>query len=233
MSKPAFGVGQSLSLFNVMTGYSEPPSWNKIAAAPFNLRETFIALIDREARNSTKHNPGHIIAKMNSLVDREIIEHLYKAAYAGVKIDLIVRGICCLKPGIKTDNINVISIVDRYLEHSRVFYFYNNGNSEYYLSSADWMPRNLDKRIEILFPVEDSFSQKLLHKMLDIQLNDNYKGRKLNSLGNYPVFKKRNKSTRSQIKTYELLKITRPKRQKPKLVVFQKSLGKKINGTGT
>jgi polyphosphate kinase len=212
------------SLFNVMTGYSQPPAWNKISSAPFNVRETFIQLIEREIRNSTPHNPGRIIAKMNSLVDREIIENLYKAAYAGVKIDLIVRGICCLKPGINTKNINVISIVDRYLEHSRLYYFYNNGNSEYYLSSADWMPRNLDKRIELLFPVEDDFSKKLLYKTLELQLKDDYKGRVLNSLGNYPKAKKRSKSTRSQIKTYELLAKYRPKQQKEQHVIFKKKL---------
>ena len=213
------------SLFNVMTGYSQPPSWNKISASPFNVRETFIRLIEREIRNTTPHNPGRIIAKMNSLVDKEIIEALYKAAYGGVKIDLIVRGVCCLKPGIKTENINVISIVDRYLEHSRLYYFYNNGNSEYYLSSADWMSRNLDKRIELLFPVEDEFSKELLYKRLELQLKDNYKGRVLNSLGNYPKAKKRDKSTRSQIKTYELLEKYRPKQKKDEVVIFRKPQG--------
>ena len=212
------------SLFNVMTGYSEPPAWNKIAASPFNVRETFIRLIEREIRNSTPHNPGKIIAKMNSLVDKQIIETLYKAAYAGVKIDLIIRGVCCLKPGIKTNNINVISIVDRYLEHSRLYYFYNNGKSEYYLSSADWMPRNLDKRIELLFPVEDDFSKKLLLKTLQLQLEDNYKGRTLNSLGNYPKAKKREKSTRSQIKTYEALVKYRPTQKKDEMVIFKKKV---------
>jgi polyphosphate kinase len=210
------------ALFNVMTGYSEPPVWNKVAVAPFNLREKFISLIDREARNATRYNPGHIIAKMNSLVDKEIIEHLYKAAYAGVKIELIVRGICCLKPGINTKNINVISIVDRYLEHSRVYYFANNGNPEYYLSSADWMPRNLDKRIELLFPVENRFSQELIRKTLDLQLFDTYKGRKLNSYGNYPKVRIKNSSTRSQLKTYQVLRKLRPKQKKRISMIFEK-----------
>ena len=210
------------ALFNVMTGCSEPPSWNKIAVAPFNLRERFLSLIDREARHSTQHNPGHIIAKMNSLVDKEVIEHLYNAAYAGVKIDLIVRGICCLKPGIETRNINVVSIVDRYLEHSRVFYFSNNGSPEYYLSSADWMPRNLDKRIEILFPVEGEFSQELIRKILDTQLLDTCKARKLNSRGNYPKPIARKASTRSQLKTYEILKKFRPKQNINKRIIFKK-----------
>ena len=210
------------SLFNVMTGYSQPPAWTKISSSPFNVRETFLSLIEREIRVSTPHNPGRIIAKMNSLVDQKIIEALYKAAYAGVKIDLIVRGICCLKPGINTKNINVISIVDRYLEHSRVYYFQNNGNAEYYLSSADWMPRNLDKRIELLFPIEDEFTKKLLLKILELQLKDNYKGRQLNSLGNYPKPGTRNKSTRSQIKTYDLLKNYRPKQKQHRTIIFKK-----------
>ncbi|MCF7792192.1 MAG: polyphosphate kinase 1 [Victivallales bacterium] len=208
------------SLFNVMTGYSQPPAWNKISASPFNNREAFIKLIEREIRNTAPHNPGRIIAKMNSLVDKEIIEHLYKAAYAGVQVDLIVRGVCCLKPKLK--NINIISIIDRYLEHSRIFFFKNNGNPEYYLSSADWMPRNLDKRIELSFPVEDDFTKNLLHKILHLQLNDNYKGRRLNKLGNYPRPRKRDKSTRSQIKTYDILKKYRPIQKHEKMVIFKK-----------
>ena len=211
------------SLFNVMTGYSAPPSWNKIASSPFNVRETFISLIEREIRVSTPDSPGRIIAKMNSLVDKQIIEALYKAAYAGVKVDLIVRGICCLKPGIKTDNIRVISIIDRYLEHSRVYYFQNNGNPDYYLSSADWMPRNLDKRIELLFPIEDEFTRKLLYKTLELQLKDNYKGRILNELGNYPRQSKRSKSTRSQLKTYDLLRKYRPKQVPDAAVILRKN----------
>ncbi len=212
------------SLFNVMTGYSEPHSWSKLAVAPFDLREKFISLIDREARISTKHNPGHIIAKMNSLVDTEIIEHLYKAAYAGVKVDLLVRGICCLNPGIETRNITVTSIVDRYLEHSRIYYFENNGSQEYYLSSADWMPRNLDRRIEILFPVEDDFTCTLLANLLNLQINDSFKGRRLNSSGHYLKNNLRNKDSQSQIKTYELLQEMRPTAQKKKYAVLRKEI---------
>lgn len=211
------------SLFNVMTGYSEPPVWSKIAVAPFNLREKFLSLIDREARNSTKHKPGRIIAKMNALVDREIIEHLHRAAMAGVKIDLLVRGICCLRP-VQTSirNINVISLVDRYLEHSRIYYFENNGNPEYYLSSADWMPRNLDRRIEIMFPVDDKFNQDFLWKILDLQLNDTYNGRKLKSNGSYHKAQFRNPETRSQITTYELLKQLRPAQKREKLMILER-----------
>ncbi len=197
------------ALFNVMTGYSAPPTtWRKIATAPSNLKDKFISLIDREARLSSPHNPGRIIAKMNSLVEPDIIEHIYMAAYAGVKIDLIVRGICCLKPGIGTENIRVISIVDRFLEHTRIYYFANGANPEYYMASADWMPRNLYRRIEILFPIEDAPTKHLLSEMLKLQLNDKMKGRILLASGQYSKSDKIGKydALRSQKLTYELLK---------------------------
>lgn len=194
------------SLFNVMTGYSSPlNTWKRIAVAPFSMRDKFVELIDREARISTKNNPGRIIAKMNSLVDPEIITHLYYAAVAGVKIDLIIRGICCLKPGIGTSNINVISIVDRYLEHSRVFYFRNCGEEEYYLSSADWMPRNLDHRIEIMFPVEKESVRKIIRQTLEIQLKDKRKSRHMLPTGTYTrTFNKVKDNSASQFRTYQL-----------------------------
>ncbi len=195
------------ALFNVMTGYAAAPErWNKIAAAPYDLKEKFISLIERETRLSDKHNPGRIIAKMNSLVDISIIEKLYDAAYAGVKIDLIVRGICCMKPGIKTDNINIVSIVDRFLEHSRIYYFGNGGNPEYYLSSADWMPRNLYKRIEVMFPVENTGTCKILKKILDLELADSRKGRALGKDGTYSAtapLGNKNIASRSQKKIYD------------------------------
>jgi len=195
-------------LFNIMTGYSAPRSeWNKIAVAPFDLRKKTISLIDREARLSTPDNPGHIIAKMNSLVDPEIIHHLYAAAHANVKIDLIIRGICCLKPGVGTENINVISIVDRYLEHSRILFFKNGGMQEYYLTSADWMPRNLDRRIELLFPVNDARICEILANILQLELNDTEKSRTLLKSGNYTrKFLDNHLPSRSQRKTYELFK---------------------------
>lgn len=211
------------SLFNVMTGYSEPPEWNKIAVAPFNLREKFISLIDREARNSTKHKQGRIIAKMNSLVDTEIIEHLCRAAEVGVRIDLLVRGTCCLKPRVDTKNINIISIVDRYLEHSRIYYFENNGNAEFYMASSDWMPRNLDRRIEIMYPIEEKFTQNLLWNILNAQLNDSYNGRKLSHNGAYYKSKVRDISTRSQIITYDILRQFRPAQKHQQYTVFEKS----------
>ncbi len=196
------------SLFNVMTGYSaKPDQWLKIAAAPFDLKEKFISLIDREIRLSSKHMPGRIIAKMNSLVDRDMIEHIYKAAEAGVEIDLIVRGICCLKPGIRTGNIRVTSIVDRFLEHSRIYYFRNGGNPEYYLASADWMPRNLYKRIEIMFPVESTSIRRTIDSILEIQLADRFKARRLLPSGRYtPAGNAKFASSRSQLRTYELFK---------------------------
>ena len=174
------------NLFNVMTGYSAPPQrWRKIAAAPFDLRQRVLELIDREARLSTPERPGRIIAKMNSLSDTEVIDHLHAAAAAHVRIDLIVRGICCLKPGPANGNIRVISIVDRYLEHSRVFYFQNGGEEEFYLSSADWMYRNLSRRIELMFPVESPKLRKILFDLLKLQLEDEEKGRRLMSSGRY------------------------------------------------
>jgi len=192
------------ALFNLMTGYSNPPDWYKLAVAPFDLRRTFNALIDREARLSSGHRPGRIVAKMNALVDPGVIERLYAAAAAGVRIDLIVRGTCCLRPKFGCGNIRVVSIVDRYLEHSRVFYFENGGLPEYYLSSADWMPRNLDRRIEILFPVEDAATRELLMRMLALQLGDRAKGRRLLPDDRYTQCFGRSYATRSQRSTYEL-----------------------------
>jgi polyphosphate kinase len=196
------------ALFNLMTGYSESSSeWQKITISPFDLREKFISLIEREIKHSTPAHPGHIIAKMNSLVDPKLIKHIYHAAHAGVKIELIVRGICCLRPGVGTDNIKVISIIDRFLEHERIYYFSNNGTPEYYLSSADWMPRNLDRRIELLFPVDHTETCEILRRILDSQLNDKEKGRELRSDGTYTRHSSHHHSPcRSQYKIYRMLK---------------------------
>jgi polyphosphate kinase len=209
------------ALFNVMTGYAEPPTWQSLAVAPFNLRERFLALIDREARVSTPHRPGHIVAKMNSLVDPEVIAHLYKAAAAGVKIELNVRGICCLKPGVgeAARNIRVVSVVDRFLEHSRIFYFANGGKPEYYMSSADWMPRNLDRRIETLFPVYDARMQELLGQTMRFAFEDKRKGRGLKRNGAYTrPSAKAASSTRSQNRLYRLFKdlVKQDERELPK-----------------
>ena len=171
------------AFFNLVTGLSEPIRWKKIGVAPIMMKSRFIDLIQREIMLTEKGEPGLILAKMNSLQDKQMIEALYRASQAGVKIKLNIRGICCLRPGIKgvSDNIKVISIVDRFLEHARIFCFGNSGRSEYYLSSADWMTRNLDKRLEIMFPVEGKWQQTRLKNMLDIYFKDKQTAWKLNS----------------------------------------------------
>ncbi len=175
------------AFYNVITGYSQPVGFSKIEIAPFGLRRKLRRLILRESLRSKKESPGLIIAKMNSLVDHEIIEALYHASQAGVKIKLNVRGICCLKPGVPgmSENIEVTSIVDMFLEHSRIFYFLNGGDEEVYLSSADWMPRNLDRRLEILFPVEDAKNKKALIDLLKVYFKDNQNAWQLSSDGTY------------------------------------------------
>ena len=161
----------------MLSGYSEPSRWNKLVVAPLWMRNRFLHLIEMEAEHARQGKKAHIIAKMNSLCDRDIIAALYAASAAGVKIDLIVRGICCLKTGIPgiSEHITVRSIVGNFLEHARIFYFYSNGQEEMYMGSADWMPRNLDRRVEIIFPVEDAELKKELMHILDIQLADNMK----------------------------------------------------------
>lgn len=175
------------SLFNMLSGYSQISEMNKLYIAPINLRKKFLLLIKRQIENAKSGKKSLIIAKVNSLVDKEIIERLYDASEAGVKINLIVRGICCLRPGIKgvSENIKVISIVGRFLEHSRVFYFKSEENEALYLSSADWMNRNLDRRVEVLFPVESSKLVSMIKEQLNVYLNDNTKARILNMDGTY------------------------------------------------
>ncbi len=187
-------LGRDVSeIFNMLSGFSKPPNLFKIVVAPLNLRKRFLELINREIENCKNGKTARIIAKMNSLVDKEIIKALYEASGAGVKIDLIVRGICCLRTGITdiSENITVRSIVGRFLEHSRVYYFYNDGEDEVYLSSADWMTRNLDRRIEVLFPIEDTLIKDRIKKILRIDLSDNIKARILNSQGKYYKIDKR------------------------------------------
>lgn len=168
--------GQDASaFFNVLSGYSEPPVFNRLVMAPIGLREKIYELVDREIANVKNGGEGHIVAKMNSLIDQPVIRKFYEASQAGVKIELIVRGICGLRPGIKgvSDNITVRSIIGRFLEHSRVYYFANNGNEELYLSSADMMPRNLNDRVELLFPVERKAHIDRIKEFLDLCLKDN------------------------------------------------------------
>jgi polyphosphate kinase len=173
------------ALFNLITGYSAPPSWRRFAVAPLDLKERILDLIEREKAFGGK---GRIIAKMNSLVDPDVIRALYAASSAGVHIDLLVRGICCLQPGVlgQSENIRVTSIVDRFLEHARIFYFEAGGKREVYLSSADWMPRNFVRRVEVMFPIDDeTLRARILNEILATQLADNVKARRLCSDGTY------------------------------------------------
>lgn len=174
-------------LFNYLTGYSQQKSYRRLLVAPVNMRERMIALIRRETEHSQNGFSGRIVAKMNSLVDPEIIATLYAASRAGVQIDLIVRGICCLRPGVSevSENIRVISIVGRFLEHSRIFYFHNHGQEEIYIGSADWMPRNLDQRVEAIAPVEEPDNAKDLQEILGIMLADNSQAWDLQPDGSY------------------------------------------------
>jgi polyphosphate kinase len=189
-------VGQDCSkLFNLITGYSTVSGWNKLAVAPATLRHMFVDFIDQEARNAKENKDSRIIVKINSLVDVGIIQALYRASIAGVKIQLLVRGICCLKAGIPgiSDNITVMSIVDRYLEHSRIYYFENNGNPKIYLSSADLMPRNLDRRVEIAFPIESPELKQEVMDILSISLSDTVKLRVQQPNGTYERIDRRGK----------------------------------------
>ncbi|MDX2097493.1 MAG: polyphosphate kinase 1 [Leptolyngbyaceae cyanobacterium bins.59] len=174
-------------LFNYLTGYSRQREYRKLLVAPVNLRERMLHLIRRETANCRAGYPGRIVAKMNGLIDSEIIETLYEASQAGVQIDLIVRGICCLKPGIKglSDRIRVISIIGRFLEHSRIFYFHNRGQEEVWLGSADWMSRNLNGRVEAIVPIEDPELAKDIQEILGIMLADNRSAWDLQPDGNY------------------------------------------------
>ena len=183
------------AVFNMLSGYSEPRFWNKLSLAPLWLKDRFINLIGREQRHAQNGETAHIIAKMNSLCDPDVMEALYKASAAGVEIELIVRGICCIRPGIPgvSENITVRSIVGNFLEHSRIFYFENGGSPEVYAASADWMPRNLDRRVEIMFPLEDSaIRAKALH-ILQLELEDTVKAHILRSDGTYDRVDRRGK----------------------------------------
>ncbi len=188
MLTAADSIGEdATAVFNMLSGYSEPPAWNKLIVAPIWMKDRFVKLIEREAENARQGKEARIIAKMNSLCDPVIIKALYEASNAGVKIDLIIRGICCLKTGVKdlSENITVRSIVGNFLEHSRIFYFYNEGFEDVYMGSADWMPRNLDKRVEITFPVEDEDLKKKVIEIIQIQLADTLKAHIMQPDGSY------------------------------------------------
>ena len=196
--KEAFGE-DATAVFNMLSGYSEPLSWNKLVVAPLWLKDKFLYWIEREKENALKGEPAKIIAKMNSLCDRDIIAALYDAAAAGVQIELIVRGICSLKVGIEgiSDRIKVRSIIGQFLEHSRIFYFYNGGKEEVYCGSADWMPRNLERRVEIVFPIEEEkLKENILH-ILHCELRDTLKASMMTKEGSYEKIDRRGKETYS------------------------------------
>jgi polyphosphate kinase len=189
------------ALFNLLTGYAEPPAWKRLAVAPFGLQERVIELIERERERARKGEPARIVAKMNSLVDPSVIRALYLASQAGVQIDLLVRGICCLRPGVPgvSDNIRVTSIVDRFLEHSRIFCFGSPERAEVYLASADWMPRNFQRRVEVMFPVEDAaIRARVLEEILGLGLRDNVKRQALLPDGTYAPVPQIGPAVRSQ-----------------------------------
>lgn len=192
--KEPFGE-DATAVFNMLSGYSEPKSWNRLILAPLWMKNRFLSLIDREAQHAKNGEPAHITAKMNSLCDPDIIEGLYKANAAGVEIDLIIRGICCLKVGIPgiSDHIRVRSIVGNFLEHSRIFKFENAGRPEYYAGSADWMPRNLDRRVEIVFPLEDENVKKKAEHILQVELADTMQASLLKTDGTYEKVDRRGK----------------------------------------
>jgi polyphosphate kinase len=186
-AKPDFGEDTS-ELFNLLTGYSQGRRWRKFIVAPLDMRERIVELIDRESRNAESGRPARIIVKMNALVEPSAIDALYRASRAGVRIELIIRGTCSLRPGIPglSENIRVVSVVDKFLEHSRIFFFENAGDPEVFLGSADWMPRNFFRRIEVMFPVEDpKLKHRLTQELLQVVLNDNVKARHLEADGTY------------------------------------------------
>ena len=201
---PEIGA-DTTDLFNFLTGYSAQKEYRKLLVAPVNLRQKLEALIQRETEHAKKGNKAHLIFKMNSIVDPEMIQLLYTASQAGVKIDLFVRGMCCLRPGLKgvSENIRVISVVGRYLEHSRIYYFHNNGQEEIYLGSADLMQRNLDNRVEVVFPVERPEHIHHLHKhVLTEYMRDNMRARLMKPDGTYTRLKPKDKEEKFDIQEW-------------------------------
>jgi polyphosphate kinase len=209
--------------FNTITGYAQPTKYQKIEAAPIGLRDRLLELIEGETARASQGQKAQIMLKLNSLVDARLIEALYVASQAGVKVDLIIRGTCCLCPGVAgmSSNISVLSIVDRYLEHSRILYFLNGGEPKLFISSADWMPRNLDRRIELLIPVEDEVCRDKLIVILKTCLADTVKGWRLKADGTYSrVLAKGAKLLRSQ-EAFRLAAVKRAAAEKARPVVFQ------------
>jgi polyphosphate kinase len=194
------------AFFNAISGYSQPPAFRKIAAAPLGLRARLAELIESEIQRCQDGQEARIMAKVNSLADQELIELLYRASQAGVKIQLSVRGVCCLRPGVKglSENIRVVSVVDRFLEHARILYFHQGGDPQVFISSADWMSRNLDRRVELMVPIDDAACRKRLVGILETGLRDTVKGRVLGSDGRYtPQKPSGSAALRSQEAFYE------------------------------
>ena len=184
---PDFGE-DTTALFNLLTGYADGYKWKQLLVAPLGLRDQIVGLIERERQHAQAGRPARIIVKMNALVEPSVIDALYGASQAGVTIELVIRGICCLRPGLPgvSDNIRVTSIVDKFLEHSRISYFENGGDPEVYLASADWMPRNFWRRIETVFPIVDAGLQaRIVGDILQLVLADNVKARELLPDGTY------------------------------------------------
>jgi polyphosphate kinase len=191
-------VGADASaFFNMLSGYSAPVAWHKLIPAPHWLRRELEKRIGLEMAHARAGRPARLIAKVNSLVDPPLINLLYQASQAGVQIDLIVRGICCLCPGVpgQSENITVRSIIGRFLEHSRIFYFYNDGQEDLFLSSADWMPRNLDRRVELMFPVEEALVREKIMHVLQIELADSVQARLMKPSGEYVRVDRRGKTS--------------------------------------
>jgi len=209
--------------FNVVTGYSQPLPWRRLAMAPLGLRQRFLALIRREMEKSSAEEPGQIRAKMNALVDTALIDALYEASRAGVRIDLNVRGSCLLRPGVRglSETIRVVTLVDRFLEHSRVFEFRNGGDTEVYMGSADWMPRNLDRRVELVIPIVDSDHRARLGRILDTIFADNVKSRELKSDGSLARRDGRRKPHRAQEILWEEARARAEKPEDPERGAFQ------------
>ena len=201
--------GEDLTeLFNLLTGYTRPQKFNHLLLAPIGLRDYFLAQIRKEADHARAGRSARVIVKVNSLIDADLIEELYSASQAGVQIDLLVRGMCSLRPGVAgiSERIHVLSTIDRYLEHARIFCFHNNGEPLYLLASADWMPRNFDRRVEIAFPVLEPVLQTRIKEILEIQLADNIKGWRMQSDGRYLRAPTDEKAPhRSQERLYELI----------------------------
>jgi polyphosphate kinase len=217
--RPEFGE-DATNFFNLLTGICQFQGLRKLVAAPYDLQDRLLVLIEREAHNARQGLPARIIVKINSLADREVIEALYRASAAGVKIDLIVRGICCLRPGLKgvSENITVRSIVDRFLEHSRVYYFENACQPQVFISSADWMPRNFVRRIELAIPIEDGvLRERIISEVVAISLADTAKARFLQPDGSYrrPAPAAGGKPSRSQFRFLALAAAEEDARRKP------------------